>query len=110
MDPEVVNRIISVVISAGAGVLASVIAAASLRRKNDADASKSISEAVENIVPPLNARIDVLAAELVRVRRGVGMLIGQIRAMGCDPVWTPEMDCSSQSKRQRKIGDRQTVL
>lgn len=91
------------------------LVSASTRRKYDAEAALSISTAAQQLIDPLNARIEAqerkiteqdikiaeqatwmrrnaaemreLKAEVVDLREGVGCLTKQIVALGHQPAW-----------------------
>lgn len=83
--------IVAAIIGALAGFLTALVTILAGRKKTDAEASKAISEAVGNLLEPLNRRIDDQEAEISSLRMGVAKLISQLRRCGIEPVWTPEM-------------------
>jgi hypothetical protein len=93
---KIIETILVALISSGLG---SAITARSLRRKNDAEASQAIAEAAKSLIAPLTDRVDALEAELKRFKRGVDRLIAQIRCLGHEPDWTPEMDLTPAPRR-----------
>lgn len=67
------------------------------RRKQAADVVVGMSQAINNIIDPLNKRIGALEqtvseqmVELDELRSGVNVLIEQIKCLGQEPRWTPE--------------------
>lgn len=67
------------------------------RKKLTADASSVITNTALSLLRPLEERvnaqeqeIDTLRCEVRMLAAGVNLLIGQIRALGAEPVWTPE--------------------
>lgn len=67
------------------------------RRKQAADVVVGMSQAINNIIDPLNKRIGALEqtvreqiVELDELRSGVNVLIEQVRQLGQEPKWTPE--------------------
>lgn len=115
------DEILSTIIAASAGVLSGVIAAKAGRKKNDADAASSITEAAMSLVEPLTKRVEVLETgrveaekelkilrplpELVkRLMAGIDKLIEQIRCLGHEPIWTPEMETRAIPMRKNGRG------
>lgn len=95
IEPEIIAALIGAV----AGVAASLVTQAASRKKNDADATKAISEAAETLIAPLNKRIDDQEIEIRGLKKLVGLYVGgvrkliqQIECLGHTPVWTPPAD------------------
>ena len=92
---------ITAFIAAGLGAL---ITGMFTRRKNEADASKAVSDAAVNLVAPLSARVDCMEKDQERLKRtltkamnriaylmgGIAQLTQQITEAGHTPVWTPD--------------------
>ena len=95
------ETIITAFVAAGLGA---VISGLFLRRKNNADAAQSVSDAAVNLIAPLNARIDDVEKDQARVKKmltramnriaylmgGIAQLTKQITDAGHKPSWTPD--------------------
>jgi len=96
MSEAIWLALINLVGGAISGAITAWIITGAKKKKHDAEASKKITDAaataVEKLLGPLNKRIDELEGELRRMKAGVERLIRQIRCLGHEPVWTPEMD------------------
>lgn len=107
IEPEIVAALIG----GSVAVLATILTNLFLRKKNDAEASLAISQAVANLIEPLNERIEFQGSEietltdcvdkqeeeikslklrLVHFLDGIKRLVVQLRKQGCEPVWTPD--------------------
>lgn len=93
MDPNIVIALIGV----GSAVVGSVITGLFLRRKNNADATRAITEAVNNILRPMNKRIDELERQVDRLEKkfatwlkGIKILVKQIEKHNEKPDWLPD--------------------
>ena len=85
MDQTTLTVIISLIVAIG-GIITSRAAAAG-----------SITDAAMKLIAPLKQRIDELEKEINQLRldgqkwkRGVEILIEQLKRKGCVPDWTPE--------------------
>lgn len=91
--------VLTVLIGSGAGVLSAIVASVAMKRKTEADASKSVADAAIALVGPLEDRIEKMEQELKKLRplerevaelrAGVQRLIEQIRCLNHEPVWVP---------------------
>lgn len=108
IDTDIIVALLALLAGILSGVVSSSLTNRAQRRKNDADAAESLSQAAANLIEPLNQRIDALEAEvsdlrnkLVELLGGIKKLIEQIRALGHDPVWVPqELTAPVQEKRK----------
>lgn len=94
MDTPTLTVVVALIVAIG-----SVITAVSARRKGSAEASQIITESAMKLLDPLNARIDQMQEELdelkkdlTKYKRGVAILIAQLKRMKVNPDWTPEND------------------
>jgi hypothetical protein len=99
MQTEIIVGILALVGVVFSGAIGSLITVVATRNSRAADAAKAASDAVTNLLQPLNERVDWLEAELKRFKRGVDRLIDQIRCLGHEPVWTPDMDDKALGKK-----------
>lgn len=93
------STIIAGVAGMFAGAVTGMIGARAMKRKNDADAASALSEAAKNLIEPLNRRIDDMNVEMRGLKKklslflaGINRLIDQIKRLGQEPVWTPDME------------------
>lgn len=100
MSETLIVALIGVVTVILSGAVSAWISARSNKKKNDSDAAKAVSEAVSNLIQPLNNRIDQVEGELRWYKFGVGRLIAQLQRVGVKPDWLPEMD----RKEMRNFG------
>jgi hypothetical protein len=111
--------VVAAIVGAVAGIITGLITAVAARPKTNADAAKAVSEAVANVLDPLNdriedqekqlkrqgGRIDALQGMVGQLLGGIKQLINQIECDGKVPVWRPPEEFEQlQAKPPRRNG------